>query len=189
MIIYWFAGGGEDSTGIKGGRWEDNVKETWKVTWVGQILLSSSHICWSHCLHHFLAKISTHKLHGFYQHCTCYWANIETNFPSLEASFWFSGCERLLVKHGWWQKCGTERTCQDCWILQWCLKDWISWHVSKIDINLTFLKERKNTSQKFPPFPDVSILYLSLLPLTFAKKETTVTRCDITCHFTDIWKV
>ena len=68
-------------------------------------------------------------------------------------------------------------------------KIWISWHVSKIDFNLTFLQERKNINQKVPSFPDVSFLYLSLLPLTFAKKETTVTRCDITCHFTDIWKV
>ena len=43
-IIHWVAGGGENSARIKGGRWEDNVQETWKVTWVGQILLSSSHI-------------------------------------------------------------------------------------------------------------------------------------------------
>ena len=61
-----------------------------------------------------------------------------------------------------------------------CLKNW----------DQPDLPERaKGYEPKSFPLPDVFILYLSLLPLTFAKKETTVARCDITCHFTDIQKV
>ena len=207
-IIHWVAGGGEDSARIKGGRWEDNVQETWEITWVRHIVLSLSHIfnIWPKylltnrtdsikiCSGILKANVSLELIFLIelisYIPTYIFVPDIELIIPFLKPSNWFSGCERLLVKRGWWQKCGTERTFQNCGIfLNWVSKIWISWHVSKIGINMTFLKERKNINQKVPSFPDVSILYLSLLPLTFAKKETTVTRCDITCHFTDIWKV